>query len=148
MWQFMTVGGVKRANGCVVEGLAPNPKSRPFVFAFCNRLFLSLWHYLSTECVLFSLPEHLKQNVSSLSRVWMLGLIRTVPCQWCWLSKWVTPGRGTAIPGMTSLKDGDLQHSSALAEAQSPKGDFSATMMHMTSLLIFLCFNHSCVGPF
>ena len=27
------------------------------------------------------------------------------------LSEWVTPG-GTAIPGMTSLKDGDLQHSS------------------------------------
>ena len=37
-----------------------------------------------------------------------------------WLSEWVTSG-GTAIPGMTSLKDGDLQHSSALA--QSPKGD-------------------------
>ena len=36
------------------------------------------------------------------------------------LSKWLTLG-GTAIPGMTSLKDGDLQHSSALA--QSPKGD-------------------------
>ena len=36
------------------------------------------------------------------------------------LSEWVTPG-DTAIPGMTSLKDGDLQHSSALA--QSPKGD-------------------------
>ena len=34
------------------------------------------------------------------------------------LSDWVTPG-DTAIPGMTSLKDGDLQHSSALA--QSPK---------------------------
>ena len=30
----------------------------------------------------------------------------------------VAPG-GTAIPGITSLKDGDLQHSSALA--QSPK---------------------------
>ena len=36
------------------------------------------------------------------------------------LSEWVTPG-DTAIPGMTSLEDGDLQHSSALA--QSPKGD-------------------------
>ena len=35
-------------------------------------------------------------------------------------SEWVTPG-DTAIPGMTSLKDGDLQHSSALA--QSPEGD-------------------------
>ena len=34
------------------------------------------------------------------------------------LSEWVTPG-DTAIPGMTSLKDGDLHHSSALA--QSPK---------------------------
>ena len=33
-------------------------------------------------------------------------------------TEWVTPG-DTAIPGMTSLKDGDLQHSSALA--QSPK---------------------------
>ena len=29
--------------------------------------------------------------------------------------------RDTAIPGMTSLKDGDLQNSSALA--QSPEGD-------------------------
>ena len=37
---------------------------------------------------------------------------------WWWLSEWVTP-RDTAMPGMTSLKDGDLQHSSALA--QSPK---------------------------
>ena len=36
------------------------------------------------------------------------------------LLEWVTPG-DTAIPGMTSLKDGDLQHSSALA--QSPEGD-------------------------
>ena len=36
------------------------------------------------------------------------------------LSEWVTPG-DTAIPGMTSLKDGDLQHSGALA--QSPEGD-------------------------
>ena len=34
------------------------------------------------------------------------------------LSEWVYLG-DTAIPGMTSLKDGDLQHSSALA--QSPK---------------------------
>ena len=34
------------------------------------------------------------------------------------VSEWVTPG-GTAIPGMTSLKDGDLPHSSALA--QSPR---------------------------
>ena len=34
------------------------------------------------------------------------------------LSEWVNPG-DTAKPGMTSLKDGDLQHSSALA--QSPK---------------------------
>ena len=36
------------------------------------------------------------------------------------LSEWVTPG-DTAIPGMTSLKDGDLQHSSALAPIS--KGD-------------------------
>ena len=35
-----------------------------------------------------------------------------------WLSEWVTPG-DTVILGMTSLKDGDLQHSSA--SAQSPK---------------------------
>ena len=34
----------------------------------------------------------------------------------CQLSEWVTPG-GSAIPGMTSLKDGDLQHSSALAQS-------------------------------
>ena len=46
--------------------------------------------------------------------------LTTVPCQRWWLSEWVTPGN-TAIPGMTSLEDGDLQHSSALA--QSPKGD-------------------------
>ena len=32
------------------------------------------------------------------------------------LSEWVTPG-DTAIPGMTSLKDGDLLHSSALAQS-------------------------------
>ena len=32
----------------------------------------------------------------------------------------------TAIPGMTSLKDGDLQHSSALA--QSPKEIYSPTI--------------------
>ena len=32
------------------------------------------------------------------------------------LSEWVTPG-DTAIPGMTSLKDEDLQHSSALAQS-------------------------------
>ena len=32
------------------------------------------------------------------------------------LSEWVTPG-GTPIPGITSLKDGDLQHSSALARS-------------------------------
>ena len=46
--------------------------------------------------------------------------LTAVPCQRWWLSEWVTPGN-TAIPGMTSLEDGDLQHSSALA--QSPKGD-------------------------
>ena len=43
----------------------------------------------------------------------------TVPCQW-WLSEWVTPG-DTAILGMISLKDWDLQHLSALT--QSPKRD-------------------------
>ena len=43
-----------------------------------------------------------------------------VPYQQKLLSEWVTPG-DTAIPGMTSLKDWDFQHSSALA--QSPKGD-------------------------
>ena len=31
------------------------------------------------------------------------------------LSEWVTPG-DTAIPGMTSLKDEDLQHSSAMGK--------------------------------
>ena len=35
------------------------------------------------------------------------------------MSEWVILG-DTAIPGMTNLKDGDLQHSIALA--QSPKG--------------------------
>ena len=30
------------------------------------------------------------------------------------MSEWVTP-RDTAIPGITSFKDGDLQHSSVLA---------------------------------
>ena len=63
-----------------------------------------------------------------------MGLLQTPPPSLvvggCWgfttvpvtktigLSEWVTPG-DTAIPGITSLKDGDLQHSSALA--QSPK---------------------------
>ena len=36
------------------------------------------------------------------------------------MTEWVTPG-GTAIPGMTSLKDGDLQHLSPFS--QSSKGD-------------------------
>ena len=50
----------------------------------------------------------------------VVEVLRQCSYQRWWLSEWVTPG-GTAIPGMTSLKDGDLQHSSALA--QSPKGD-------------------------
>ena len=53
--------------------------------------------------------------------------LTTVPCQQWWLSEWVTP-RDTAIPGMTSLKDGDLQHSSALA--QSPKGDIELNQIN------------------
>ena len=44
----------------------------------------------------------------------VVGVLRQYP----WLSEWVTPG-DTAIPGMTSLKEWDLQHLSALA--QSPK---------------------------
>ena len=49
----------------------------------------------------------------------LVGCFTTVPVtKTIRLSEWVTPG-DTAIPGMTSLKDGDLQHSSALA--QSPK---------------------------
>ena len=53
---------------------------------------------------------------------WLVGwCLTTVPVtKTIRLSEWVTPG-DTAIPGMISLKDGDLQHSSALA--QSPKGD-------------------------
>ena len=52
---------------------------------------------------------------------WMLGFndsvhIKDDNCR----SEWVTPG-GAAIPGMTSLKDGYIQRSSALA--QSPEGD-------------------------
>ena len=50
---------------------------------------------------------------------WLVGALRQCSYQRWWLSEWVTPG-GTAIPGMTSLKDGDLQYSSALA--QSSKG--------------------------
>ena len=54
-------------------------------------------------------------------KLWLVGCwgFTTVPVtRMIRLSEWVTPG-DTAIPGMTSLKDGDLQHSSALA--QSPK---------------------------
>ena len=40
-------------------------------------------------------------------------------------AEWVAPG-GTAIPGMTRLKDGDFQHSSA--SAQSPKEIQSPTI--------------------
>ena len=52
--------------------------------------------------------------------VWLVGwCLTTVPVtKTIRLSEWVTPG-DTAIPGMTSLKDGDLQHSSALV--QSPE---------------------------
>ena len=49
---------------------------------------------------------------------WLLGFYDSTRHKTIRLSEWVTPG-DTAIPGMTSLKDGDLQHSSALA--QSPK---------------------------
>ena len=64
-----------------------------------------------------SMKDHinLPNSPQSLDVCWGLT---TVPYQRWWLSEWVTPG-GTAIPGMTSLKDGDLQHSSALA--RSPK---------------------------
>ena len=49
----------------------------------------------------------------------VVGVLRQYPLtKTIRLSEWVAPG-DTAIPGMTSLKDGDLQHSSALA--QSPK---------------------------
>ena len=57
------------------------------------------------------------------SSSWLVGCwgFTTVPVtKTIRLSEWVTPGY-TAIPGMTSLKDGDLQHSSALA--QISKGD-------------------------
>ena len=46
----------------------------------------------------------------------VVGVLRL--CPWQRRSELVTPG-DTAVPGMTSLKDGELQHSSALV--QSPK---------------------------
>ena len=55
-----------------------------------------------------------------------------------WLSEWVTPG-GTAILGMTSVKDGDLQHSSALA--QSPKGDNRAPTISQKLIRILVFSN-------
>jgi len=73
---------------------------------------------------------------SNQCRVMIGGESAAAGCCYCWLagcwgfttvpvtkairlSEWVTPG-DTAILGMTSFKDGGLQHSSALA--QSPKG--------------------------
>ena len=47
---------------------------------------------------------------------WLLGFYDSTRHKTIRLSEWVTPG-DTAIPGMTSLKDGDLQHSSALAQS-------------------------------
>ena len=58
------------------------------------------------------------QNYISESRGGCWGFTTVPVTKTIRLSEWVTPG-DTAIPGMTSLKDGDLQHSSALA--QSPK---------------------------
>ena len=47
-------------------------------------------------------------------RSWLVvGVLRQCSYQRWWLSEWVTPG-STAIPGMTSLKDGDLQRSWSL----------------------------------
>ena len=68
-----------------------------------------------TETIIAKLPTF------PLIYRWLVGCcgFTTVPVtKTIRLSEWVTPG-DTAIPGMTSLKDGDLQHSSALA--QSPK---------------------------
>ena len=42
----------------------------------------------------------------------VVEVLRQCSYQRWWMSEWVTPG-GTAIPGMTNLKDGDLQYSSA-----------------------------------
>ena len=49
------------------------------------------------------------------------------------LAEWVTPG-DTALPGMTSLKDGNLRHSSALA--QSPNGDIEPQTYRQTIIRI------------
>ena len=52
-------------------------------------------------------------NIVELVGCWLLGFYDSTR------DKDDTTVGDTAIPGMTSLKDGDLQHSSALA--QSPK---------------------------
>ena len=62
-------------------------------------------------------PSRRSRHVGS-SKIRLVGCwgFTTVPVtKTIRLSEWVTPG-DTAIPGMTSLKDGDLQHSSALAQ--------------------------------
>ena len=68
------------------------------------------------ECM----PNSPEIQASIYRTVVVVEVLHQCSYQRWWLSEWVTPG-GTAIPGMTSLKGGDLQHSSALA--LSPKGD-------------------------
>ena len=75
----------------------------------------------SRRYVQYRVDQSLGQRPRSLQDPMYVGCwgFTTVPVtKTIRLSEWVTPG-DTAIPGMTSLKDGDLQHSSALA--QSPK---------------------------
>ena len=78
-----------------------------------------MWRTLSTANIKgIGKTVTLAQALFSLLGYTFFGFTTVPVTKTIRLSEWVTPG-DTAIPGMTSLKDGDLQHSSALA--QSPK---------------------------
>ena len=74
-----------------------------------------------------------KAFAKSFAGVVVVGVLRQYSYQRWWLSELVTPG-GTAIPGMTSLKDGDLQHSSALAQHSSALIDAGVIFVYLKYL--------------
>ena len=111
----------------VDQSLGRRPRSLLSQLSVTVKVRINLKTNSSERCsnpVLFGTPTGYFGLQCSLLRLlarWLVGCwgFTTVPVtKTIRLSEWVTPG-DTAIPGMTSLKDGDLQHSSALA--QSPK---------------------------
>ena len=79
-----------------------------------------------SQVVFVSMSQHC--NVGNFQQLAVVPMIKKVGGGWCLttapvtktirLSEWVTSG-DTAMPGMTSLKDRDFQHSSALAQSSN-----------------------------